>query len=152
MITPITHYFRALWNAPLPVENHECLAVESAVQIVEKMHTMNNAWIQNQGYPEIKVKIGVASAKVFVGIIGHPERLSYTAIGDGVNIAARLSSLNSEYNTSILISDACHSKVQQSFACEHVDSVKLRGKNITMQVYQVLGRAAITSTQRAVVQ
>ena len=75
-----------------------------------------------------------------VGHFGAPDRLSYTALGDGVNLAARLESLNKHYSTSILASQAIVDAVAPEFAFRLVDAVVVKGRQQPELVYELLGR------------
>ena len=76
----------ALFNAPVPLKNHAMYAVAAARDIVRKMDELHNLWSQ-KGYPHLSITVGINTANCFVGNIGSRNRVSYTALGDGVNVA-----------------------------------------------------------------
>src|SRR5258708_31658958 len=74
-----------------------------------------------------------------VGHFGSPERLSYTALGDGVNLAARLESLCKQYGVAVLASEAVEEEARAAFQFRLVDRVAVKGKTIGVRLYQPLG-------------
>jgi adenylate cyclase len=75
-----------------------------------------------------------------VGHFGAPTRLNYTALGDGVNLAARLEPLCKQYGVTVLASEAVVSEAGSSFAFRRIDRVAVKGKVRGVDVYELLGR------------
>ncbi len=73
-----------------------------------------------------------------VGHFGAPDRLSYTCLGDGVNLASRLEGLNKQYGTTILVSETVREAAGESFAFRVVDVVAVKGKRQGVRVYELL--------------
>lgn len=76
----------ALFNAPIPVEDHAIKAVTAIARIQQKMAELNHMW-KEKNYPEFYIIAGINSSNCLVGNIGCTDRISYTALGDGVNVA-----------------------------------------------------------------
>ena len=76
-----------------------------------------------------------------VGHFGAPDRMSYTALGDGVNLSSRLEGLNKQYGTCILASEAVRDAAGDAFAFRLLDLVAVKGKTRGVAVYELLGRA-----------
>ena len=69
------------------------------------MERINQRW-EAEGRPKFRIRIGLHCANVLVGNVGSSERLNYTVMGDGVNVAARLEAANKTFGTTICISDS----------------------------------------------
>ena len=75
------------------------------------MERVNDIW-EAEGRPRIRLRIGLNCATVLVGNVGSSTRLSYTALGDGVNVAARLEGINKLFGTTICISDSIYDQAK----------------------------------------
>jgi adenylate cyclase len=89
--------------------------------------------------PPLFTRHGLHKARVMVGHFGAPERFNYTALGDGVNLAARLEPLCRQYGVAVLASEAIVDAVGDEFVFRLVDRVAVKGKNESVKVYELLG-------------
>jgi adenylate cyclase len=128
----------AMWNAPRPRPDHPVLACRAALACVARTRALfaSGAW---EGLPPLVTRFGLHRGQVMVGHFGAPDRFSFTAIGDDVNLAARLEGLNKLYDTTILVSEAIERDARDQFAFRRVDRVAVKGKSIGVQVYELLG-------------
>lgn len=94
----------AFFGAPVRYEDHADRALAAAVEMVRRLEELNKGW-REKGEPTMDIGIGINSGPVVVGNVGSPDRMDYTIIGEDVNLASRLESMNKEYNTRIIISD-----------------------------------------------
>lgn len=124
------------WNAPSKVENHEFVAVKTALEIVEEIDKLNDKWKQEGKKFIFKTRIGINCGDVIVGNIGSTNRINYTVTGDAVNLASRLESANKQYNTKILVSESIYNKTNDLIEYYYIDTVKVKGKEIYVKVYQ----------------
>ncbi len=101
----------AFWNAPVQRPDHVLRACAGALRAARRMERVNDSW-EAEGRPRIRIRIGLNCATVLVGNVGSSARLSYTALGDGVNVAARLEGINKQFGTTICISDSIYDQVR----------------------------------------
>ena len=137
----------ALWNVPWKLApNHESLACETALACVIKLHEMCNSHQWKQlNLPPFYIRIGINSGIAHVGNCGSPTRFSYTAIGDAVNIASRLQTLNKEFNTVILLSGQTYKVAKQDFVCDFVGFQTLRGRTQKVEAYSLVSNVNAAS-------
>jgi len=124
----------AIFNAPLDQEDHEELAVQTALDIESNMVVLNEE-LEEQGLPKVVIGIGINSGEAVIGNMGSDTRFDYTAIGDAVNTAARLESSTKEHGVDILIGESTVNKISRN--CEYVGSIKVKGKRKALKVYTI---------------
>ena len=118
-------------------------AVGAAIAISQKLTDLNQTWMQ-KGLPPTVTGIGINTGVVIAGSLGSKERLEYSVIGDVVNIAARLESLNKEVDGGeyhILISEQTLECLQNKFITEFAGSYALKGRTSETAIYRVLDQA-----------
>jgi adenylate cyclase len=128
----------AMWNAPRPCADHPVQACRAALACIARTGALfaSDAW---EGLPPLVTRFGIHCDRVMVGHFGAPDRFSFTAIGDGVNLAARLEGLNKRYATTILVSDAIERDARDHFTFRRIDRVAVKGKSIGVGVHELLG-------------
>jgi adenylate cyclase len=127
----------ALFGAPLDDEDHAEHAVATAVAMVTALEDLNRGWAA-EGRPTLGIGIGVNSGEMIAGTIGSRQVRSYTVIGDAVNLGARLESLNKEYGTSIIISDATRRQLRTPRTLRPLGSVVVKGKSVAVDIFEVV--------------
>jgi class 3 adenylate cyclase len=127
----------AFWNAPVQRPDHVLRACAAAVRAARRMERVNNAW-EAEGRPRIQIRIGLNCANVLVGNIGSSNRLSYTALGDGVNVAARLEGINKLFGTTICISDSIYDQVEADILARPIKRVQVKGRKTEFMIYELL--------------
>ena len=100
----------ALFSAPLDDPDHANHGVQAAVDMVRELGELNRGWMA-RGMTQLDIGIGVNSGDMIAGNIGSSSIMSYTVIGDNVNLGARLESLNKDYKTRIIISEATRARL-----------------------------------------
>jgi class 3 adenylate cyclase len=128
----------AFWGAPTEIPNHALCGCKAALRIASDIRTLNQAW-QEQGRPTLPIRIGLNTAEVLVGNIGTPDRLSYTALGDGVNVASRLEGINKEFGTTICISEDLYKEVAESVEARPLGLMSVKGRTAQTMVYELVG-------------
>lgn len=136
----------AYWNAPKSCEDHPFIACRAALQCLHNLSYLQKSWAQ-QDKPVFKVRIGINTGNVVIGNIGTEEHLSYTVVGDNVNLASRLESLNKVYGTTIMVSDFILKSCGERLVTRPVDLVAVKGKNNKLLVHELLGITNETSSK-----
>jgi len=129
----------AIWNAPADDPDHvahACAAVLACREANQKL----NAEFEREGWPVYRTRFGLHTGEAVVGTIGSDDRMAYTVLGATVNLAARLEPLNKEYGTEILVSEAIQSQVADRFAFRAVDTIRPKGFEATIQIYELCGK------------
>jgi adenylate cyclase len=128
----------AVWNAPTPTPDHARRACEAALaaQAAEEALFASAEW---QGRRPLVTRFGLHTDEVLVGHFGAPDRMSYTCLGDGVNLAARLEGLNKQYGTTLLVSDRVREGAGRGFVFRFLDVVTVSGKGQAVRVHELLG-------------
>ncbi|MCO4754177.1 MAG: adenylate/guanylate cyclase domain-containing protein [Bacteriovoracaceae bacterium] len=128
----------AFWGAPLDIGDHVTQAVGAAVDMLEALPAVN-AELKAKGLPEFKIGLGLNSGECSVGNMGSDQIFAYTALGDTMNLGARLESLCKHYGAQILISEFTHDKMEKNkFETRLIDRVRVKGKTEPVAVYEVL--------------
>jgi len=122
----------AIFNAPIDLEHHETKALNCAVEIQEKMKILNDE-LQAEGILPIQIGIGINSGYATIGNMGSQNRFDYTAIGDAVNVAARLESGTKDAGVDLLIGQTTENALE--FDLVPLKPIKAKGKKEKLQVY-----------------
>ncbi len=130
----------AFWNAPAQEKAHArlaCAAVLACQEAVKRLYA-SPSW----SVPPLRTRFGLHAGEAMVGHFGAPERLSYTALGDSVNLASRLEGLCKQYGVDVLASEAVVERAGEEFAFRLVDRVAVKGRSQGILVYQLVGPAS----------
>jgi class 3 adenylate cyclase/ABC-type nitrate/sulfonate/bicarbonate transport system substrate-binding protein len=127
----------AFWNAPVQCSDHVLRACAGALRAARRMERVNDVW-EAEGRPRIGIRIGLNTANVLVGNVGSSSRLSYTALGDGVNVAARLEGINKVFGTTICISDSVFEQARTEILARPLKRVQVKGRKTEFMIYELL--------------
>ncbi len=130
----------ALFGAPLDDPDHADHAVEAALEMIEALGQLNADWTA-QGRPALDIGIGINTGPMIAGNIGSEAIMSYTVIGDAVNLGSRLESLNKQYGTRIIISDSTRARLARLYRFRPLGDVVVKGKSQAVAIFEVVGRA-----------
>jgi adenylate cyclase len=129
------------WNAPHAQCDHVERACRAALSAKEASDALN-AQFRTEGLPPFIIRLGIHSGEAVVGNVGSAERMNYTALGNSVNLAARLEGLNKEYGTTILVSEAVRERTDHCFRFKAIASVIAKGMTTQTRVYELVGAIA----------
>ena len=136
----------ALFGAPLDDPRHADHAVETAIEMVDALAALNAQW-RAQGRPELDIGIGINTGPMIAGNIGSDAIMSYTVIGDAVNLGSRLESLNKQYGTRIIISDATRICLSRPYRLRPLGDVVVKGKTQPVAIFEVIGPESTAEAQ-----
>ena len=140
----------AFWGAPLDDADHAYRAVATAVAMQKGMAALR-AEFAKEGLPPIYMRIGIHTGSVIVGNMGSTKRFGYTAVGDDVNLAARLEGINKLYGTGIMVSHVTAKRIEGRIALRPVDRAIVKGKSQAIEVFTPCDDAQIVElTQQGI--
>jgi adenylate cyclase len=131
----------AFWGSPYPQEDHAFRACSCALEMIRSLEKLNSKWTA-EGRRPLSIGIGLNTGLLNVGNMGSAKRLSWTVMGDNVNLASRLEGINKEYHTRIVISEATYRQVAQHFVCRELDKIRVKGKKLPVNIYELLDAIA----------
>ena len=126
----------ALFGAPLDDQDHAEHAVDAALEMIRELNRLNEKWAA-EGRPALDIGIGISTGPMIAGNIGSEAIMSYTVIGDSVNLGARLESLNKEYGTRIIISEATREALPGRYQFRPLGDVVVKGKTRPVAIFEV---------------
>ena len=129
----------AVFGAPLPLENHAWMAIQSALDMRKRLAEFNQRQ-RAERQPQFRIGIGISSGEVVSGNIGSQKRMDYTVIGDGVNLSARLESLTKEYGCDIIISEHTKNLCGDRLILRELDCIRVKGKQEAVTIYDLVGK------------
>ena len=135
----------AIFGAPLPHEDHRRRAVLAACQMVELISLFNEEQTAREKLC-IEIGIGIASGPVVAGYTGTIHRVTYTCVGDTVNIAARLEAHTKILSSPILIDENTQRGLGDGIAVEAQGELQVKGKTQPVTVYSVQVESLVAET------
>lgn len=128
----------AVFGSPLPLDQHEWMAVQTALEMRHRLRNFNSRRAEKNQVP-IKIGIGVNSDSVISGNIGSSKRMEFTAIGDGVNLGSRLEGASKVYGTDIILSESTYRPCRDRIWARELDYIKVKGKTKPVAIYELIG-------------
>jgi adenylate cyclase len=125
------------WNAPHPQPDHverACRAALAGRVACEKL----NSQFETEGLKPFFTRFGIHVGEAVVGNLGSTERMNYTALGNTVNLAARLEGLNKQFGTSILVSEGVYLRVQHCFQFRAFEAVIAKGMTKETRIFELV--------------
>jgi adenylate cyclase len=130
----------AFWGAPVPNERHAVDACSAALEC-QRLLALQRAAAEHCGGTPLRMRIGINTGRMLVGNIGSNERLSYTVIGDPVNVASRLEPLGKVYGVDIIIGEETRMAAGDAIIVRRLDRVAVYGRIGGLAIYELLDLA-----------
>jgi adenylate cyclase len=137
----------AVWGDTISagIETDARRAVTTALHMRAALARLNATWKENPDRKRLATGIGINHGEVIVGNIGHPQRMEFTVLGDGVNLAARLESATKQFHTDILVGEQVEKLTREHFIYRTVDLLTVKGKTKPVGVFAPLGTRSETA-------
>ncbi len=130
----------AFWGAPVPDPDQIRHACRAAIEIICAIDKLNARW-KEEGKLPFPTRIGINTGHSLIGNFGSSDRINYTAVGDNVNLASRLESLNKQYGTRIIFSEGAYSEgLKEEFLFRSLDVVTVKGREKSSKIYHLIGK------------
>lgn len=126
----------AIFGAPISYTDNTHRAAQAARDMIENFHEIDLSGL-NLPPRGFSIGIGINEGEAIIGNIGCSDKFDYTAIGDTVNLAARLESLTKHYQQSILVSRSVYESIGKEMYCRLVDKAKVKGKNESTEIFSL---------------
>ena len=143
----------AYWGPPfVEMADEARFACEAALDMIGRVAPLRAELPELLGVKSLQidcdVRIGIAAGEVLVGSIGSELMMSYTVMGDAVNLASRLESANNVYGTRILVSEQVAASLGPEFELREIDRLLVAGQSYPLSVFEVMGRKSeLTAAQ-----
>jgi adenylate cyclase len=118
-------------------------AVTAALQMRGALAKLNAGWKENPDRTRLSIGVGVNHGEVIVGNVGHPRRMEFTVLGDGVNLAARLESATKQFHTDILVGEQVEKLTRENFIYRTVDFLTVKGKTKPVEVFSLVSDRSV---------
>lgn len=130
----------ALFNVPLNIPSYQIQACHCAIQIITEVEKIRQQHSDHPLLRDLRVGIGLASGSIIAGNLGSDEIFNYSGIGDRMNLASRLESLNKFYFTRIIVDNDTWLATKDQFHYRWLDRVCVKGKQEAIDIYELLGK------------
>ncbi|MDI6785996.1 MAG: adenylate/guanylate cyclase domain-containing protein [bacterium] len=125
----------AFFGSPVYTSDHAQKAVLTAIEMQKELSKLNKKW-KEEGKPSLSIGIGINTGEAVVGNIGSDERMEYTAIGDNINLCARLQIFAEAEQ--IIISESTYSQAINIIEAEKLELIKVKGRKKLVQTYKII--------------
>ncbi len=137
----------AFWGAPVEQPDHADRAVRAAQAMLRRLAGLHRRW-NAAGLPLFDIGIGINVGVATVGNMGSSRRFDYTAIGDAVNVAARLEELNRAHGSRIIVSESMRRQLTIPVRVRDLGEVRLHGRHGEIRAFEVLADDAAEAFSR----
>ncbi len=127
----------AFWGAPQEQADHALRAVKAALDMQQAISQLQSSW-EERGFPGLSMGIGINTGPMVVGNMGSSDVVSYTVIGDAVNLGARIETLTRQYHADIIIGEETWHQVKDAVETEFLGEATGKGKTTSVPIYKVI--------------
>ena len=126
----------AVFGAPVAIKDHARKAVRAGLEMRKRLEVVNQRLVR-QGYAPLRNGIGIHTGEVLAANIGGGDRLTYSLVGDTVNLASRLQGLNKQFGTEMIISGDTLARIEGEVAVEQLPTTPIKGKSRAVEIFSV---------------
>lgn len=141
----------AFWGTPLALPEDEINACRSGLRFIEAIYGIN-AIFALEGIPAIAIRVGLHTGDAIAGNMGSMRLFDFTVVGDTVNLASRLESVNKVFGTRIITSEPTLAGTHGLFLTRSLGPIEVKGKSEPVVIYELMSiqaDAASTDVTRA---
>lgn len=141
----------AFWGSPLVQPEDEINACRSALRFIEAIHTINAAFAL-EAIPPIAIRVGLHTGDAIAGNMGSVRLFDFTVVGDTVNLASRLESVNKVFGTDIITSEHTLARTHGLFLTRDLGPIEVKGKSEPVVIHEIMsehGNAALPDVKKA---
>jgi len=128
----------AFWGAPLKTGSDESDACHAALECMDALRDINLTFA-SKGLPPISMRIGVHTGDAIVGNLGSDRLFDYTVVGDTVNLASRLESINKVFHTRVIVSEETKAGAGDAFLFRELGLIEVKGKSKAVRIFELKG-------------
>ncbi|MFN9358323.1 MAG: CHASE2 domain-containing protein [Alphaproteobacteria bacterium] len=142
----------AFWHAPLDIEDHPTHACDCALDMQDSLTALNNelmaeGFFLKHAVSPIAVTVGINTGTCVVGNMGSDLRFDYSALGDAVNLSARIQSFAGNYGFALVVGEDTATRVSGKFALLELDFLAVKGRAAPTYLYALMGHAHVAETK-----
>lgn len=127
----------ALFGVPKSTGNDAQNAVQAGFAMLQALDLLNGDR-EKDGRTPFKIGIGLATGNVVAGLLGSPERMNYTVMGNSVNLSARIESLTSHYGVQLLVCSETYRALKNPYHSRLIDKIRVKGQSTPAALYEIL--------------
>jgi adenylate cyclase len=143
----------AFWNAPLDDPDHPTHGCDCALGMMDSMDALNRelkaeGFFKTHKVKPIEVSIGLNTGTCVVGNMGSELRFDYSALGDAVNVSARIQSFAGNYGFDMVVGEDTEQIVAEKYAFLELDYIAVKGRATPTHIYALMGHAHVRETRK----
>jgi len=138
----------AIFGAPSDEPEHTIRSCSASLRMGARLRELQPIFEEAGVTREVFARTGISSGEVVVGNMGSENRMNYTAMGNAMNLGARIEGVNKIYGTRTLVSANTVDYAKSRFVFREIDTVRVKGKDIGVRIYDLIGFREAVSADR----